>query len=91
MVAMAAAPAASRPNGYLAPVATPGPQATTSVNAARANGGTRGQQLPDRGQAAMLTGRPIGGNPVDKLRPATHGSAAPPTARAGHAGRGPSH
>ena len=46
------APAGSRPSGY---VATPGPPATTPVNAARANGGTRGregQHLPDRGQAA---------------------------------------
>ena len=46
------APAGSRPGGY---VATPGRLATTPVNAARANGGTRGREwrhLPDRGQAA---------------------------------------
>ena len=45
-------------------VATPGPQATTPVNAARANGGPRGrerwpaggdrQHLPDRGQRLRL-------------------------------------
>jgi hypothetical protein len=43
--------------GYVAQVATPGPLATTPVNATQANGGTRGrewqprdQDLPDRGQ-----------------------------------------
>jgi len=66
------APAGSRPSGYAhrrclsggrpaagsrpGYVATPGAQATTPVNAARANGGTRGrrrgQHLPDRSRGA---------------------------------------
>jgi hypothetical protein len=51
--AMRPASAGSRPGGY---VATPGPQATTPVNATRANGGTRGRYrrapCDHRGQAA---------------------------------------
>ena len=39
---MAIAPAGSRPSGATPP--TPGPQATTPANAARANGGTRGRE-----------------------------------------------
>jgi len=41
---------------YVAHVATPGPLATTSVDATRANGGTRGRHLPNRGQATLTGG-----------------------------------
>ncbi len=57
--------AESRPGGY---VETPGPLATTPVNAARANGGTRGrkwQHLPDRGQAATSRRRGLATTPVN--------------------------
>jgi len=38
--------------GYVAHVATPGPQATTPVNAARVNVGTRGRELRGRDPVA---------------------------------------